>query len=525
MADNFGLKIGVEGEKEFKNSLREINQYFKVLGSEMKLVSSEFDKNDKSIQAVSARNVVLNKSIDAQKEKITTLESALQNASDSFGENDKRTQNWAIQLNNAKAQLNGMERELAINEKALDSMGQEEVDVTKETDNLGNELKDTGAEAEKSGGKFEKFGGVLKGIGAAMGAVALAAGAAAIELGKQVVSAYADYEQLVGGVDTLFGDASKTVQKSADNAFKTAGMSANEYMETVTGFSASLIQSLNGDTAKAAGVADQAITDMSDNANKMGSNMSDIQNAYQGFAKQNYTMLDNLKLGGPNRLAQSKPCENGETLNASRRRQYRAKYENLTWKKITQNPNYSINQNGVIRNDNTNQLKQPYVNQNTGYLIVDLWENNRGKKYSVHRLVAETFISNPACKPTVDHIDGDRQNNSVENLRWATYSEQNSRFGTVGVRSEEIVVKHYEERRKNRGGGHIEWLSVSEVLRFSSISEAADYFDCTLGNISQMLKVGTIGRRGLMRGYQFMYQTSRKTHKSVTTIETEQRFA
>ncbi|HFD1688403.1 HNH endonuclease [Enterococcus raffinosus] len=236
-------------------------------------------------------------------------------------------------------------------------------------------------------------------------------------------------------------------------------------------------------------------------------------------------MLDNLKLGGPNRLAQSKPCENGETLNASRRRQYRAKYENLTWKKITQNPNYSINQNGVIRNDNTNQLKQPYVNQNTGYLIVDLWENNRGKKYSVHRLVAETFISNPACKPTVDHIDGDRQNNSVENLRWATYSEQNSRFGTVGVRSEEIVVKHYEERRKNRGGGHIEWLSVSEVLRFSSISEAADYFDCTLGNISQMLKVGTIGRRGLMRGYQFMYQTSRKTHKSVTTIETEQRFA
>ena len=491
----------------------------------MKLVSSEFDKNDKSIQAVSARNAVLNKSIDAQKEKITTLESALQNASDSFGENDKRTQNWAIQLNNAKAQLNGMERELATNEKALDSMGQEEVDVTKETDNLGNELKDTGDEAEKSGGKFEKFGGVLKGIGTAMGAVALAAGAAAIELGKQVVSAYADYEQLVGGVDTLFGDASKTVQKSADNAFKTAGMSANEYMETVTGFSASLIQSLNGDTAKAAGVADQAITDMSDNANKMGSNMSDIQNAYQGFAKQNYTMLDNLKLGGPNRLAQSKPCENGETLNASRRRQYRAKYENSTWKKITQNPNYSINKYGEIRNDNTNQLKRPFVNQNTGYLIVDLWENNRGKKYSVHRLVAETFIPNPEGQLTVDHIDGNRQNNDVENLRWATYSEQNSRFGTIGVRSEEIVVKHYEERRKKRGGGHIAWLSVSEVLRFSSISEAADCFGCTLGNISQMLKVGTIGRRGLMRGYQFMYQTSRKTHKSVTTIETEQRFA
>ena len=123
MADNFGLKIGIDGEKEFKNSLRDINQSFKVLGSEMKLVSSEFDKNDKSIQAVSARNAVLNKSIAAQKEKIYTLESALQSASASFGEIDKRTQNWAIQLNNAKAQLKGMERELATNEKAIDSMG------------------------------------------------------------------------------------------------------------------------------------------------------------------------------------------------------------------------------------------------------------------------------------------------------------------------------------------------------------------------------------------------------------------
>lgn len=203
MADNFGLKIGVEGEKEFKNSLREINQSFKVLGSEMKLVSSEFDKNDKSISSLSARNQVLNKSIDAQKAKITTLENALKNASDSFGENDKRTQNWAVQLNNAKSQLNNMEREVANNEKAIDAMGTEEVDTAKKTDELDNELKDTGDEAEKSGSKFEKFGGILKGIGVAMGTVALAAGAAAVELGKQVVSAYADYEQLVGGVDTL----------------------------------------------------------------------------------------------------------------------------------------------------------------------------------------------------------------------------------------------------------------------------------------------------------------------------------
>jgi len=116
-------------------------------------------------------------------------------------------------------------------------------------------------------------------------------------LTKASVENYAEYEQLVGGVDTLFKQASDTVQQYAANAYKTAGMSANEYMNTVTSFSASLIQSLGGDTEKAAVVADQAITDMSDNANKMGTSIDMIQNAYQGFAKQNFTMLDNLKLG------------------------------------------------------------------------------------------------------------------------------------------------------------------------------------------------------------------------------------
>lgn len=108
---------------------------------------------------------------------------------------------------------------------------------------------------------------------------------------------YAQYEQLVGGVDTLFKKSSKKVQEYASNAYKTAGMSANEYMETVTSFSASLLQSLENDTEAAAEYANMAITDMSDNANKMGTSMEMIQNAYNGFAKQNYTMLDNLKLG------------------------------------------------------------------------------------------------------------------------------------------------------------------------------------------------------------------------------------
>ena len=104
---------------------------------------------------------------------------------------------------------------------------------------------------------------------------------------------YAEYEQLVGGVETLFKDSADTVMGYAENAYKTAGLSANEYMNTVTSFSASLLQSLDGDTKAAAEKANVAITDMSDNANKMGTAMESIQNAYQGFAKQNYT-INNL---------------------------------------------------------------------------------------------------------------------------------------------------------------------------------------------------------------------------------------
>lgn len=297
MADNFGLKIGLEGEKEFKKALSEINQSFKVLGSEMKLVESAFAKNDNSVQTLTARNQVLNREIEAQKQKIETLRAALANAAESFGENDRRTQNWQIQLNNATATLNQMERELNDNNTALNEADRHMDDVSDSAKDMGKEVDDAGDAADKSKGKFEALSGILKGVGVAMAAVATAAAAAAVKLGKEVVSAYADYEQLVGGVDTLFKESSQKLQAYAANAYKTAGMSANEYMETVTSFSASLIQSLGGDTAEAVKYADMAITDMSDNANKMGTDMGLIQNAYQGFAKQNYTMLDNLKLG------------------------------------------------------------------------------------------------------------------------------------------------------------------------------------------------------------------------------------
>ena len=157
---------------------------------------------------------------------------------------------------------------------------------------IGTELDNSGFKAGLS-----KLGGIAKGALKGIAVGASAAGAAVGVLAKQSLDAYANYEQLTGGVETLFKDSADIVMGYAENAYKTAGLSANQYMDTVTSFSASLLQSLDGDTAAAAEKANLAITDMSDNANKMGTTMESIQYAYQGFAKQNYTMLDNLKLG------------------------------------------------------------------------------------------------------------------------------------------------------------------------------------------------------------------------------------
>ena len=210
-SENFGLKIGLEGEKEFKSQLTSINQAFKVLGSEMKLVDSEFAKNDQSVQALTARNEVLEKSIDTQKQKIEVLRSALANAASSFGETDKRTQAWQIQLNNAQAELNGMEKELKENQSALKSTSSGMNDAEKSADKMGDEIEDAGNQADKSSSKMEALGGVCKGVAAALTAAFAAVSAAAIAAGKALVdmtregAAYADTvltESTVTGIST-----------------------------------------------------------------------------------------------------------------------------------------------------------------------------------------------------------------------------------------------------------------------------------------------------------------------------------
>ena len=228
MADNFGLKIGLEGEKEFKKALADINQSFKVLGSEMKVVQSQFDKNDDSVEALTARNQVLGKEIDVQKKKIETLRKALENASTSFGENDRRTQQWQIQLNNAQAALNNMERELDQNQRAIDSMGDEMRDAAQQTDKFGDEIDDAADKTDKASGKLEKVGSVLKGLAVTAGAAVAAAGAALAGLTKSFLDLAESTREY------------REDQAKLDAAFTTAGFTAEQAGEAYTGFYAIL---------------------------------------------------------------------------------------------------------------------------------------------------------------------------------------------------------------------------------------------------------------------------------------------
>lgn len=190
-------------------------------------------------------------------------------------------------------------------------------------------LKNAKSSASGLTGLFGKVGSAASTVGkgifnvatnvAKVSVAATTAGATAISaLTGLAISSYADYEQLVGGVETLYKTSADKVQQYAADAYKTAGLSANEYMNTATTFAASLVSSLGGDTEQAAELANTAISDMSDNSNKMGTAMSSIQDAYNGFAKQNYTMLDNLKLGyGGTKTEMQRLLDDANKLNAA----------------------------------------------------------------------------------------------------------------------------------------------------------------------------------------------------------------
>lgn len=299
-----GATIKLGGEKEYRKAISDINSSMKVLRSEMKKSTAEFGSNSKSLKALTAEKKNLKSQIEQQTAKINTLRGAVESATKKYGENSKEVNKWKASLNEAEAELAKMNDRLGDVEKQTKGLKKVET-VFKDIKSKISEMKDNMPPVVKGLGRIVSAAGKLAKITfkatvasmAALGTTAVAVGKGIAKAVKASLEGFGDYEQLVGGVETLFKNSSNEVVKYANNAYKTAGLTANEYMETVTSFSASLLQSLNGDTAKAAQVADMAITDMSDNANKMGTDMSSIQNAYQGFAKQNYTMLDNLKLG------------------------------------------------------------------------------------------------------------------------------------------------------------------------------------------------------------------------------------
>ena len=278
MAVDIGPKIGIDGEKEFRESLRTMGQQLKTLGTEMKAVTSAFDVDNDSQKKLAAQSDVLNRQLEVQQQRLGEVQKALDYAKANYSENSSEVQRWQQALNNATTDVNRTKKQLNELETGVENVGDA---------------------MDGAGQKTSVFGDVLKAnlLGSAIvsGIKAVASGIKSLIRGA--IEGYGEYEQLVGGVETLFGRSADTVIKNAENAYKTAGLSANAYMETVTSFSASLLQSMGNDTEAAAKKADQALTDMSDNANKMGTDMQSIQNAYQGFAKQNYTMLDNLKLG------------------------------------------------------------------------------------------------------------------------------------------------------------------------------------------------------------------------------------
>lgn len=299
MAADIGPKIGIDGEKEFRDALNSMGQQLKTLGTEMKAVTSAFDVDNNSQKKLASQSDILSRQLEVQQQRITEIQKALDYARANYAENSNEVQRWQQALNNATADLNNTKKQLNDLEHGVD---------------------DVGDAMDNAGQKTLSLGDILK---ANLLSDAIMAGIKAVASGiKSLISGaiegYGEYEQLVGGVETLFGSSADTVIKNAENAYKTAGLSANSYMETVTSFSASLLQSMGNDTEAAAKKADQALTDMSDNANKMGTDMSSIQNAYQGFAKQNYTMLDNLKLGyGGTKEEMERLIDDANALNAA----------------------------------------------------------------------------------------------------------------------------------------------------------------------------------------------------------------
>lgn len=269
-----GITIEIGGNTtKLQDALKDVDKQVYSLNSDLKTLNQALKLDPKNTELLAQKQDVLARNISATKERVDTLKEALRQ----MGDYNKLT-------DEQKASYNQLSLEIAKSEKALKDMNKElkatsSVDLSKLKDGL------------------QKVGDIALDVSKKMLQVSAAIGTALAGVVAAGVKSYASLEQNLGGIETLFGESADKVVENAKNAYKTAGVSANEYMEGVTSFSASLLQGLGGDTAKAADIADMAFKDMADNANKFGTSMDSVTAAYQGFSKQQYQLLDNLKLG------------------------------------------------------------------------------------------------------------------------------------------------------------------------------------------------------------------------------------
>lgn len=269
-----GITIEIGGDATgLSKALDGVNKSINNTQSQLKDVNKLLKLDPGNTELLRQKQQLLSKAVEQTTDRLESLRQA-------------EAQLKATGVDENSEQFMALRREIIETESSLDSL-------TQAANSSNAALSKIAATTDEIGSKAQKVADATSGLSKVAGAGLAAAGGAVVK----IVDAYADSEQLIGGVETLFKDSAGEIKRAAADAYQTAGLSANEYMETVTGFSASLISSLAGDTRKAASYADMAITDMADNANKMGTSIEMIQNAYQGFAKQNYTMLDNLKLG------------------------------------------------------------------------------------------------------------------------------------------------------------------------------------------------------------------------------------
>lgn len=307
MAYDIGPKIGIEGEAEFRKAIGDINTGMRTLKTEMQAVASQFDKNDKSQEAYTSKNDVLVKQIDLQKKKLEELRKGLKAAGDKYGENERVTQGWQQAVNKATAELNGMERELKNNTKAMDDATKKSNVFRAAIGSMGKSLVSIGTTAAKT-------------AAAGIAAVGVAAGAAAIKLGKEVIAEFGELEQNLGGSEAVFGKYATSIQKAGEDAYKNLGASQSEYLATANKMGA-LFQGTGIEQQRSLELTEKAMQRAADMASVMGIDTSSALEAVTGAAKGNFTMMDNL----------------GVAMNATNIEAYAlAKGLDFTWKTATQ---------------------------------------------------------------------------------------------------------------------------------------------------------------------------------------------